>query len=129
MAEKNYSKREQDSFRETMIIEMGKQNVVLDKILEQTSKTNGRVTKLEDKTADYQPLKELVETFKDWKIDTMGRINGATKIIGIILVIIPVIFGAFFTYYMKDLKSSLIQETSANVISTLQAEYNIKITQ
>lgn len=45
--ETNYSKRELDHYFKDITERLSRQDVTLSKILEQTSKTNGRVSKLE----------------------------------------------------------------------------------
>lgn len=47
MVEKNYSKREQDHYFSDLFKRMDSQDIVLGAIKEQTTKTNGRVSKLE----------------------------------------------------------------------------------
>lgn len=134
MPEKNYTKRETDEYRKNMVEEMHKQSDMLREIKEdgketklQTQKTNGRVTKLEDKTADYSELRGLVDSFKDWKIEFTSSISGATKVIVAVMIAVPVVFGWLATLYIKDFKRTVIDESSASVVSTLQAEYNLKI--
>ena len=48
MSDSTYTKREQDHFYSDVRERLEKQDVMLQKILEQATKTNGRVNKLED---------------------------------------------------------------------------------
>ena len=58
MNEDPYSKREQDHFFGELFKRMDTQDVTLERIETQTSKTNGRVTKLEDWSLDAKKLIE-----------------------------------------------------------------------
>ncbi len=129
MPEKNYSKREQDSFRGTMLSRMDNQDGMLGKILDQTSKTNGRVTKLEDKIEDYPEVRKQLDVITNWKLEFMSEIKGMKRVMTILVIVLPTLISTIFALYINSLRQSIIKDTSANVISTLQAEYNIKITQ
>ncbi len=45
-----FSQKEENTFRKELFRRMDNQDIILNKLLDQTTKTNGRVTKLEDKT-------------------------------------------------------------------------------
>lgn len=61
MSDETYSKREQDHFFGELFKRMDKQDETLGRIEGQTTKTNGRVTKLEEKTDDYPSTRKTVQ--------------------------------------------------------------------
>ncbi len=126
--EPNYSKREQDTFRATMISEMNKQNAMLNKIFEQSSKINIRVTKLEDKTDDYHDTKAQLNDVSIWKKEFMAEIKGMRRIIILVIIILPTLISTIFILYINNLRESIIKDSSTAVISLIEEKYHVEIT-
>lgn len=104
MAEKNYTKRETDEYRKDMKNHMNAQDIMLKQILEQTSKTNGRVSKLE----------WLSMIFK-WAIGALGTF---------IVIVSPVLW-----YFLKLEIQQITQDSAHNAVTSALSQYNIIVKQ
>ena len=67
MPEQQYLKRELDHRFEDLFKRMDKQDDSLQRIEDQTIKTNGRATRLEDKVSDYNDIKKSVAAHENYK--------------------------------------------------------------
>lgn len=67
-----YNQKEETTFRTELFRRMDKQDEILDKVLEQTQKTNGRVTKLETITTDYDETKKKVSILENYRWWILG---------------------------------------------------------
>ncbi len=67
-----YNQKEETTFRTELFRRMDKQDEILDKVLEQTQKTNGRVTKLETATSDYDDTKKKVSVLENYRWWILG---------------------------------------------------------
>lgn len=85
MADKNYTKREQDHYFTDLFKRMDKQDVILDRIEGQTTRTNGRVTRLEDTTKDYGEVKTSIRKLENYKWYLIG-IGATIAIVGGIVI-------------------------------------------
>jgi len=61
-----YNANEEHTFRTELFRRMDKQDTILDKVLDQTTKTNGRVLKLEAITSDYDETKKKVSILENY---------------------------------------------------------------
>lgn len=89
--ESNYTKREFDHFFNDLFKRMDKQDLVLERIEGQTLKTNGRVTRLEDKVADYNDIKKMAASHENYKWWIVG-----------VFVAISILGTFAFKYIVKD---------------------------
>ena len=64
---------------------MDKQDDFLERIEDQTTRTNGRVTRLEDKVADYNDIKKSVASHENYKWWIMG-VAAALTVTGILAI-------------------------------------------
>lgn len=107
----------------------------LDIILEQTTKTNGRVTKLED---TFASMTKIIERHDKALFDEEGvvkskdRVMWTIKLGKIILPLIILILSSLYAYWFRELKRSIEErptkeEISQEVVSTLEEKYNLKI--
>lgn len=62
MSNDEYNQKEENTFRQELFRRMDQQDRILEKLLEQTTKTNGRCTRLEDLTKDYKTDMETLKT-------------------------------------------------------------------
>lgn len=62
-----FNQKEENTFRKNLFGRMDNQDIILERIEEQTKKTNGRVTKLEVTTEDYSEFKKTVSEFTGLK--------------------------------------------------------------
>lgn len=76
----------------------------IDAILNQVTKTNGRVTSLE-----IWKEKEAITLLEDYK-ENRAQIRGATKLWALIWIGIIAITGLTFTLYIKSLKADILTE-------------------
>jgi len=94
-----YTKREQDHFFGELFKRMDKQDLTLERIEAQTTKTNGRVTKLEEKTNDYEITKTRI-----------FNMNGTIKwIIGIGITFV-VLGAVIYAFVLKDISNTIEQK-------------------
>ncbi len=108
---------------------LNKQDIVLEKILIQASNTNGRVTKLEDKTSDYEEIKNQIKIVSDWKIEFMAEIKGMKRVMILLVIILPSLISTIFILYINNLKQNIINDASASVLSSIESKYDIKVIQ
>lgn len=124
---KNYTKRETDAYRKSMTERMDKQDDMLNKIFDQTSKTNVRVTKLEDKTSGYSDLEKKVDAVFIWKSEFMAEVKGMKRVLIVMFIVIPSLISTIFYLYINNFKHEVIQQSADTVVSTLEEKYNLKI--
>ncbi len=125
--DKEYSQKEEDTFRLELFRRIGVQDKVLDDIKVQTTKTNGRVTVIETITKDYDEYKKIVSGLSGWKM----WITGAVAVI---------IFGGGYVWNLvlqnilntseknnQVLIDKSVDVTAQKVISQLEEKYDLKI--
>lgn len=101
MDEREYSKREIDTFQKAIIIRLDDHSTQLGKVLEQTTKTNGRATALEIWSKEAQKIIEQLA------IDSRKFKNDRIRIYTFISVLIVVGATVGYLYYnLIDLKIS-----------------------
>ena len=88
MNDEPYSKREQDHFFKELFWRMDKQDSTLQRIEEQTVKTNGRVSLLE---AENKVLKGTLDSVNKTK-DTVTRWGGAVALVCFLLGLAPFMY-------------------------------------
>lgn len=111
--EKNYSKREQDYFREELFKRMDKQDNMLERIEGQTTKTNGRVTRVEDKIADYDTYKITVDDYKKEKVKIYTVILVGMAFIGALGTLFYALINSKLDNRYKDLDNRIDTAVSA----------------
>ena len=112
MPEEPYTKREEDAFRGDITKHLEKQDVILNQIKEQTTKTNGRVSAIEDWAGQ---AKKIIEKLSDDSVD----LKTDRKVIYTLLVVVPLIFGALGYFALRSFVSDSFFQ--------LAEQYNIKV--
>lgn len=99
-----YSKREQDNFHDELMKRMDKQDVVLERIETQTTRTNGRVSKLEWWSGMFR-----------WALSSL---------IIFVVVISPVLW-----YFIKLQIKQTTQDSAQKAVISALSQYNITVQQ
>ncbi len=107
----------------------------LDIILSQTTKTNGRVTKLEDTITSMANIierhdKALFE--EDGVVKSKDKVMWTITLGKIILPLIILILSSLYAYWFRELKRSIedrptVEQISKEVVSTLEEKYVLEI--
>lgn len=113
--EKNYSKREQDFFRDELFKRMDKQDNMLERIESQTLKTNGRVTRLEDRVADYNTYKAKTDELINFRWWIVGAV-AAISLVG----------GTLGYFFKRELLNSVKETSQASVAEYLDNHFDIQ---
>lgn len=122
-----YSQKEENTFRQDLFRRMDTQDTNLSKILDQTTKTNGRVTVLETKTEDYTKIKDIVASLSGWKLWISGAV-----------AVVLLAGGIFINLFLKDIyrtsqdnAQKLIDaqrdQIVKDIVSQINTDYNLNI--
>jgi len=107
-----YSQKEETTFRTELFRRMDKQDEILDKVLEQTQKTNGRVTKLETITNDYDETKKKVSVLENYRWWILGFGFSFT-----------ILAGSTVYYFITNLENKIYKITSQVLEELAKVEY------
>lgn len=91
-----YSQKEEDTFRKELFRRLDKQDTILERMLEQTTKTNGRVTKIETQLEDYPEIKSTVYKHQ----------NYIWYVLGIVFIV-----GGIGLFTAKSFINEIVRET------------------
>lgn len=126
-----YSQKEENTFRLDLFRRLDNQDVMLKDIKEQTTRHNGRMTKMETKLEDYDEYKERVIGLSGFKMWLTGAVVASLTVgSGIGFLFMEKIENNTRQIVLDTLeqeKPKIVNETAKDVVSILKEEYNIKI--
>jgi hypothetical protein len=122
-----YSQKEENTFRLDLFRRLDTQDNLLGDIKIQTTKTNGRVTVLEEKTKDYTEIKNVMYGLKDFKSWLAGAVATSLTLGSIIAYLFMNYITANTQNIITAQKDSIIQEAVEQTILIVNQKYNLDI--
>jgi len=126
-----YSQKEENTFRKDLFRRLDNQDGMLNDIKEQTTKHNGRMTKLETRTEDYDDYKKTVQGLSGFKMWLTGAVVASLTVgSGIAYLFMEKIENntrQIVSEMIEQEKPKIIKSAVEDIITVINQEYNLKI--